>query len=244
MKKNRFVLLLIFVVAFMSCSKHEGEGGTSTIKGTVIVTLVSDDFQRVYAIFPEEEAEVYIVYGDDEFYGDNIETQYDGTFQFQYLRKGKYQVFAYSDDETGQSISGKKPVFKNVEITKNGQNLIVTPIEIYNQVSNYEGSSTITGKLFALDYNAEMTILKDSFYVKDEYVYIAREGDGYYFERIKTYYDGSFTFPALPQGKYEIYAYGRDFTGHDPQDLVPYIVYDSITANKQTVDVGRIRIIN
>ena len=244
MRKTGFVFLLITLIAMAGCQKHEGEGGTATIKGTVMVTLCSDDFQRVYAIFPEEEAEVYIVYGDDDFYGDNIETQYDGTFQFQYLRKGKYQVFAYSDDETGQSVSGKKPVFKDVEITKNGQTVVVPTIEIYNQVSNYEGSSTITGKLFALDYNAEMTILKDSFYVKDEYVYIAREGDGYYFERVKTYYDGSFTFSALPQGKYEIYAYGRDFTGQDPQDLVPYIVYDSITANKQTVDVGRIRIIN
>lgn len=242
MKKLAILYLLVFLL--FSCTKKEGEGGTASINGSVLVKLVSDDFQNEYAEFPDQGRDVYIVYGDDSFYSDKTETHYDGTYHFGYLRKGKYQIYAYSDDESGQSESGVVPVIKEVEITKNGQIVETPAITIYDQVSSYEGSSTITGKLFAYDWNSELTILKDSFYVKNEYVYIARRGDQYYFERIRTYYDGTFVFPSLPIGDYEIYAFSRDITQQDPQDEIPIIINTEITENKQVIDVGRLDIID
>jgi hypothetical protein len=40
-----------------------------------------------------------------------------------------------------------------------------------------------------------------------------------------------------------VYTYGRDITGQDPQDLIPYIVDVDIIENRQNMDVGRIEII-
>lgn len=222
--------------------KNEGEGGTATIKGNVIVKLCSDSFDTVYAEFPDEDRDVFIIYGDDDYYGDKTSSFYDGSFQFSYLRKGKYKVFAYSDDETGQSESGKKAVMEEVEINSNGEIVYAPDIIVYDQVSNYEGSSTISGKVFAYDWDSELEILKDSFYLRNEWVYIARKFDNYYFDRIRTFYDGSFVFNALPMGKYEVYVYGRDEEGLDPQDEIPYIVDVEITENRQKIDVGRIDI--
>jgi len=242
--RNYYLLLIALFFIVVSCSKPEGEGGTATIKGKVIVKLCSDDFSKIYAEFPDEEKDVYIMYGDNDFYSDKTDTHYDGTYRFPYLRKGNYKIYAYSDDESGQSESGKVPIIKTVEIGKNGESLDVPIIEVYKQVANYEGSSSITGRVFAYDYNSDLTILKDSFYLRNEYVYLARLEDNYYFERQRTYYDGSFTFTSLPRGKYEIYVYSRDINGQDPQDEVPIIVIDSIIANKQHIDIGRIEIIN
>jgi len=235
---------VVQTIFFTACKKEEGEGGSATIKGKVTVRLCSDDFNTIYAEFPDEDRDVYIVYGDDDFYGDKVSTFYDGSFQFSYLRKGHYQVFAYSDDETGVSESGIRPVIKEVSIDKNGEIVEVPEIIIYDQVTNYEGSSTIFGKVFAYDWNAELTHLKDSFYLRNEWVYIARKLDNYYFDRIRTFYDGSFVFPSLPIGDYEVFVYGRDITGQDPQDEIPYIVDVSIIENRQRINVGRIDIVN
>ncbi len=242
---NRLILYFLVITFFsVSCTKKEGEGGTAIIKGKVIVKLCSDDFETIYAEFPDEEQDVYIVYGDEDFYGDKTSTHYDGSFQFSYLRKGNYQVYVYSDDETGASESGKRPIIEEITIDKNGAVEEVPEFVVYNQVSSYEGSSTISGKVFAYDWNAELTILKDSFYLRDEWVYIARRADAYYFDRIRTYYDGTFVFPSLPIGEYEVFTYGRDITAQDPQDLIPYIVDIDIIENRQKIDLGRIEIVN
>ncbi len=242
--RNLYYLFIILLIVFSSCAKEEGEGGTATVKGKVIIHLVSDDFLTSYATFPDEEQDVYIMYGDDDFFSDNTETHYDGTFRFPYLRKGNYRVYAYSDDTLGQSASGKVPVIKSVEIEENGKTVEAPTIDVYKQVSNYEGSSTIEGKVFAYDYNSEMSILKDSFYLRNEYVYIARQKDNYYFDRQRSFYDGSFVFTSLPMGDYQIYVYSRDSSMQDPQDEIPIIVLDSITANRQHINIGRIDIIN
>ncbi|OYT14704.1 MAG: hypothetical protein B7C24_16925 [Bacteroidetes bacterium 4572_77] len=240
------LLVLIFstlILFFVGCNKHEGEGGTATIKGSVEMHLCSDNFETIYASFPGEEVDVFIVYGDEEVYSDKTSTHYNGNFQFNHLRKGEYQIFVYSDDESGGSQSGKVPVIRNVEITKNGEELELEKMEVYDQVTNYEGSSTIKGRVFAYDYTSDM-ILKDSFYIRNEYVYLARQADNYYFERQRTFYDGSFEFTSLPQGNYEVYVYSRDPSQQDPQDEIPVIKIVDILENRQTVDVGRIDIID
>jgi len=243
MKKIIILYLFIFVV-LTSCTKKEGEGGTASINGSVKVQLVSDDFQHEYAQFLDQGKDVYIVYGDDDFFSDKTETHYDGSFHFGYLRKGNYTIYTYSDDKSGLSDSGVVPIKREVEVKKNGETIVVDTLRVYDQVTTYEGSSTISGKLFAYDWNAELDLLKDSFYVKNEYVYIARRNDHYYFDRIRTYHDGSFVFQSLPQGKYEIYAFSRDITGQDPQDEVPIIIHTEIIENQQIIDVGRLDIID
>jgi hypothetical protein len=74
------------------------------------------------------EERVYIIYGDNDFYDDDIRTSYDGTYVFDNLRKGTYSVFAYSDDSTFTAPGGMYPVIQTVEITEEYQTIEVPTI--------------------------------------------------------------------------------------------------------------------
>lgn len=114
--KFTFPLLLVFILVFVSCRKGPGEGGNSSIKGYVHVL----DYNASQVIFlgeyPGADEWVYIIYGDDISYGDRTRANYEGRFEFKYLRKGDYKVYVYSNDTT---LAGIKAVIKNVTISKN-----------------------------------------------------------------------------------------------------------------------------
>ncbi|MBK9456483.1 MAG: hypothetical protein IPO24_13285 [Bacteroidetes bacterium] len=50
-------------------------------------------YQEYYS--PDEK--VFIVYGDNTAFDDEVSTAYDGTYKFEYLRKGLYTIYVYSD---------------------------------------------------------------------------------------------------------------------------------------------------
>lgn len=123
MKKGITILSLLILVA--ACDKPSGEGGTSAIEGKI---LVLEGFYNVFtqsfdttALYYSENEDVYIIYGSDSssIYNDSFETSWDGTYRFDYLRKGNYVLYAYSDCDN--CPSGKEPVFWEVTIDKNNQ---------------------------------------------------------------------------------------------------------------------------
>ncbi len=66
---------------------------------------------------PFANEDVFIIYGDiDDIQDNSVSTNYDGTFKFNNLRKGKYKVFAYNEDESQNEPL--VPVF--VEVTIGG----------------------------------------------------------------------------------------------------------------------------
>lgn len=131
-----FCLLAIF--SFTSCEKEAGEGGTSTIKGKVIIYNFDPQFQGIPDTLPARDENVYIIYGGDHAtYDDDYKTTYDGSFEFKYLQKGKYKLFAYSKDSTGayngtvnSQYRPKVPVFVEVDITDKNQTVIAPDIII------------------------------------------------------------------------------------------------------------------
>lgn len=131
----RYILLVFTGLMFFglfSCTKEEGEGGTSIITGKVYVRDYNANFTILESEYYGPEIDVYIVYGTDYVYSDRFRTHYDGTYRFQYLRKGEYTIFAYSKDSTGNSPSGLIPVEKRVKITSNNQEVEVEDIIIIN----------------------------------------------------------------------------------------------------------------
>lgn len=132
MKKNLLILLVAFlpVVFLSSCKKEAGEGGTSSIYGRIMVK----DYNSTYTVLEEEyygkDVDVYIIYGDDKTYSERIRSNYDGVFEFKYLRKGMYHVYAYSEDSTLQT-NALIPVIRDVEITKNNEEVETTDIIIF-----------------------------------------------------------------------------------------------------------------
>ncbi len=117
MKKRHLILLftMIFLI-FSSCKKIEGPGGSSTIKG-VIHAEVYDAGGNLLYDYDVAKEDVFIIYGDEEStYDDKMKTSFDGSFKFEFLEKGNYQVFVHEKDN---NVPGGKVVkLLNVEITK------------------------------------------------------------------------------------------------------------------------------
>jgi hypothetical protein len=128
MKRLSIKLLLVFLLpafSLLSCKKEEGEGGTSTIRGKVIVHNFDAGYQEPQPreIYPAADEKVYIIYGaDGTTYNDDFNTSYDGSYEFKFLQKGTYKIFVYSKDSTGANtppfvVSDRKiPVFATVEV--------------------------------------------------------------------------------------------------------------------------------
>jgi len=128
-----YFLFLVFVTIMLSsCEKNPGEGGNATISGSVWVKDYNSTFSSLVSEYAGIKEDVYIVYGDNTGYDDKVETDYLGYYRFNYLRKGKYTIYVFSEDSTMTSPSGKTAVIQEVEITENDQLLVVPQIIICN----------------------------------------------------------------------------------------------------------------
>ena len=122
---SRIITLLLVVFFVSSCGKEAGEGGTSTIQGSVykLSTYYNVLTQQVDTISYQLDSkkDVYIIYSDNEndFYDDNVETNWNGQYRFEYLRKGNYTLFVYSDSTDALNLSYEYPIFKHVKIDAN-----------------------------------------------------------------------------------------------------------------------------
>lgn len=130
-------ICLVFSLSISGCKKTEGLGGTSTITGKVIVHDFDGAFQNPVpiSIHPVAKEDTYIIYGTEHAtYDDNYKTSFDGSYEFKYLQKGRYRLFAYSKDSTGAKTGFLKdlkiPVFIDVEITSNGSTITAPDIII------------------------------------------------------------------------------------------------------------------
>jgi hypothetical protein len=138
---NKYKLLLpaltLITLTFSACEKEAGEGGTSTIRGKVKTQHIAGpgSIDSTYYLADER---IYIIYGnDDDTYDDDMRTSFDGSYEFKYLQKGTYRIFAYSVDTTGWSdftFDITRPpvaVIATVEITDKKQTIHVPDIEVF-----------------------------------------------------------------------------------------------------------------
>ena len=122
-KIKLFLFLFLFLFTFSFCSKVEGPGGAVTVKGIVIER---DHVGLNVFEYPAIDQDVYIIYGNENsFYDDDVKTSYDGSFEFRYLQKGDYQVFAYSDvnpiDQTAENPSATTEVLSLISIAEKNE---------------------------------------------------------------------------------------------------------------------------
>ena len=69
--KKFFLLPFLFAFLLSSCLNEEGEGGTSVVQGKVYkVYHLNDSYSFEADTFPAAKEDVYIVYGNDDIYGD------------------------------------------------------------------------------------------------------------------------------------------------------------------------------
>lgn len=127
--------ILISIVLF-SCKKDPGQGGTSFINGKVYARYYNKTFSAKLSEGYAPKIGVYIIYGNNVSYGDNQSTSFDGSFEFRYLQKGDYTIYAYSKDSTGAytgAVNIYAPnvaIIKKVTITGRKQTVTVPDIQI------------------------------------------------------------------------------------------------------------------
>ncbi len=125
------LLLLLTIPMMISCEKEPGSGGKSTIYGKVMVKEYNATFTVLQETYYGPEIWVYLIYGDDRDYGDRIQTSYDGTWEFKYLRPGSYKVYALSKDSTLQT-NAMIPVIMEVVVPNKKQDIEVSDLVIFN----------------------------------------------------------------------------------------------------------------
>lgn len=90
----------------------------------------NENFTTLIEQYPATDEDVFIIYGNDDSYGDKITTNFDGTFKFEYLRKGEYTVFAYSEDSANYPTRREIPVMQTVKISDKNENIAIPDIVI------------------------------------------------------------------------------------------------------------------
>jgi hypothetical protein len=120
--RTKILFLLSFSFLFFSCKKEEGEGGMATIKGSIWVRDWDKNFNLMMYEYPGLDEDVFIVYGDQVGYGDKLSTDLNGNFEFKYLRKGTYTIYALSDTLPSANVSYSQfPVAVKIEISEKKQ---------------------------------------------------------------------------------------------------------------------------
>lgn len=114
-------VILLVLLSIGGCSKAPGLGGKATIKGKITGRFYSDkQLTMLTGLSALGDENVYLIYGNDQtFYDDDISTSYDGSFEFNYLRPGKYIVFMYENCYPCAALQQEK-LFE-VEITEKKQ---------------------------------------------------------------------------------------------------------------------------
>lgn len=221
MKRLTEFLLMLFALACVmpSCNKGPGEGGRGTVQGFVqLVHHPDDDFTLTPDTMVAAKTDVFIVYGDEAFYGDDVETGSDGMYRFEYLLPGHYTVFAYSVLPSGEKIT----VSETVELAKGAVAEVPT---LYIHDGKAYGTSIVKGQVHATYYHNGS--YRGEGWACEHRVYICREGEDLPFNDTRVGPDGWFAFQKLQPGNYEVFTVSDDINTE-----IPDFVYQSILVDE------------
>lgn len=222
MKKPITLLIaLLTVMLLVSCNNKEGEGGTGTIRGYVkLVHHPDGDYQLNVDTMVAAKTDVFIVYGDEPFYGDDTETNPDGLYQFEYLTPGNYTVFAYSTLVTGEKVA----VAETVTLER-GQVAEVPTIYVHD--GKAYGTSIITGKVWAWYFhNSEY---RGEGWAYEHRMYLRKLGESYHLDDVRVGLDGIFAFQKVLPGTYEVITYTQN------AQEVPSPLIDTVTVEADEI---------
>ena len=130
-KTSTVLAILILSYTVLSCAKEAGDGGNSTIYGKITAYDYNAEFTQLKGIYPAADEDVFLIYGNDRSYSQRIRSNYDGVYEFKYLRPGDYTVYAYSKDSTLTLPSGIFAVIRKVKVDDNRQAIEVEDMKLF-----------------------------------------------------------------------------------------------------------------
>ena len=197
-----------------SCNKGPGEGGTGTVQGFVkLVHHPDNDYTLTADTMPAAKTDVFIVYGDEAYFGDDVETSPDGMYRFEYLLPGEYTVYSYSTLPSGEKVA----VGETVTLQRGAVCQVPT---IYIHDGKAYGTSIVKGRVHAAYYHNGS--YRGEGWACEHRVYIRRVGDDIPFDDTRVGPDGYFAFQKLQPGEYEVYTVTQDF------NEVPSFIFQTI----------------
>jgi len=211
--------LFAAVLLLPSCNKGPGEGGTGTVQGKVMLVHHPDDnFNLTSDTMAAAKTDVFIVYGDENYFGDDVETGADGGYQFEYLLPGDYTVYAYSILPSGEKMA----VSETVTLSRGAVAKVPT---LYIHDGKAYGTSIVKGRVYA-SYWHNGTYRGEG-WACEHRVYIRRLGEDIPFDDTRVGPDGYFAFQKLLQGEYEVYTVSDDINTE-----IPGFVFQSISVDE------------
>ena len=220
---NKTIKLLMTLVAALlllpACNKGPGLGGTGTLQGFVkLVHHPDNDYTLTPDTLVAAKTDVFIVYGDEAYFGDDAETGADGMYQFEYLLPGQYTVYAYSTLPSGEKV----PVSQTLSLQRGEVAQVPT---LYIHDGKAYGTSIVKGRVYA-SYWHNGTYRGEG-WACEHRVYIRRLGEDIPFDDTRVGPDGYFAFQKLLQGEYEVYTVSDDINTE-----IPGFVFQSISVDE------------
>lgn len=215
-----YILTIVSMFTFNACNTGEGTGGTGTIEGVVMTVLHPDDNYNLDTdTIVGSKVDVFLVYGNETFYGDDVETDHTGMYRFKYLRPGTYTVYAYSTLASGERVA----VVQTVTVERGKTTTVPT---LYVHEGKAYGTSIVKGVVNAtyIDKNGN-TISTGPAY--EQRMYIQREGELFPFDDVRAGLDGVFMFQKVDPGTYIVYTISIV-----DEDEIPCVVQKTIVVDE------------
>lgn len=216
-----FFILSAVTLTLFSCSKEEGQGGRSSISGTVTGTEIS--------ISRAEVTEMTIVPGNeiksqDFFFLNTPDAATNYAFWFRDLNNvvgapiitGRtliqidYSSSASTNIDMAVSIESAISTISGSPFTVNRTNDFLT---ITNTTTGYvTDADNATSKLVVdvITQGRNQTTLQDGAFADEDVYIIYGDEDEFFDDNTKTNFDGTFKFKNLRKGTYKVFAYSKD----------------------------------
>ncbi|MBO4655900.1 MAG: hypothetical protein J5644_10180 [Bacteroidales bacterium] len=219
MKRTLILLLtVVFACCLFSCNKGEGEGGSATIEGKVYaINHPDDNYTLETDTMAAVKTDVFIIYGDDTYFGDDVETDQNGHYRFKYLKPGNYTILAYSTYPNGR----KEAVTQTVTVKRG---ITTTVPDIYIHQGKALGTSIIKGKVIAFYINKDGDIIGTG-PAYEHRMYLQRANEPYFIDDTRVGIDGIFAFQKVEPGEYIVFTTSSSTDGNE----IPGIVQKTVS---------------
>lgn len=137
MRLQQIIWIVAAVLTLVSCKKEAGDGGNSSIRGKITreLRVVLNNPSTAVGSYPAADEDVYIIYANHVSPDDRVQTNYNGEYEFLYLRPGKYKVYAFSKDTNAVAVPWDEDhmtVLQELEITEGNQQVLAADMTIYD----------------------------------------------------------------------------------------------------------------
>lgn len=240
MIRNILKFFLGFAILLqVACNKEEGTGGEASIKGVVYIKQFDRVNKKLLGQVPASGEDIFISYGNNNTVDDRLRIGPDGSFEFNYLRKGEYKIFVYSDDSINYT-NNSTTILRIINVSGTEKKHVNDTIFIYKGFDFNDGLGVIYGKVMVQDVDRFYGNILSTYPASNADVFLSLSNNLSVLERARTGIDGSFEFNRLIDGSYKIFALSETPTGADIPVEKEFNISSGNKANADTIYIKNV----